>query len=63
MRRDRWRLDSSTAIISRKYHARKESIKLRAADYVERNDYAKRDGEVLVEASKRNPFEEGRYWL
>ena len=32
------------------YCAREEPSKLRAADYVERNDHAKRDGEVLVEA-------------
>ena len=43
----RERLDSSTAIISQKHRARKEFSKLRAADYVKRNDYAKRDGEVL----------------
>ena len=44
------RPDSSTAIISQKHRARKEFSKLRAAEYVERNDYAKRDGEVLEEA-------------
>ena len=44
-------LDSSTAIIFQKYRARKECSKLRAADHVERNDCAKRDGEVLVETS------------
>ena len=32
------------------YHAREELSRLRAADYVERNDYAKRDGEALEEA-------------
>ena len=47
----RGRLDSSTAIISQKYRARKECSKLRAADHVERNDCAKRDGEVLVETN------------
>ena len=44
------RPDSSTAIISQKHSARKEFSKLRAAEYVERNDFAKRDGEVLEEA-------------
>ena len=44
------RLDNSTAIIFQKHCAREEPSKLRAADYVERNDHAKRDGEVLVEA-------------
>ena len=43
------RQDSSTAIISQKYRARKESSKLRPADHVERNDHAKREGEVLEE--------------
>ena len=47
----RERLDSSTAIISQTYHAREELSKLRAADCVECNDYAKCDGEVLVETS------------
>ena len=46
----RKRLDSSTATILQKHPAREEPIKLRAVDYVERNDHAKRDGEVLVEA-------------
>ena len=40
------RLDSSTAIILQKHRAREEPSKLRGADYVERNDHAKRDGEV-----------------
>ena len=44
------RLDSSTAVILQKHRARKEPSKLRAADFVECNDHAKRDGEVLVEA-------------
>ena len=44
------RLESSTANISQTYRAQKEPSKLRAADYVERNDHAKRDGEVLLEA-------------
>ena len=44
------RLDSSTAIILQKHRAREEPSKLRAEDFVERNDHAKRDGEVLVEA-------------
>ena len=44
---NRERLDSST---SQKYRARKEPSKLRAADYVERKEYAKRDGEVPEEA-------------
>ena len=46
----RGRLDSSTAIILQKHRAREESRKLRGEDYVESNDHAKRDGEVLVEA-------------
>ena len=46
------RLDSSTAVILQKHRAREEPSKLRAADYVERKDHAKRDGEVLVEAFK-----------
>ena len=45
------RLDSSTAIISQKHRARKEFSKLRAAEYVGRNDHTKRDGEVLDETS------------
>ena len=44
------RLDSSTAIILQKHRAREEPSKLRAAEYVERNDHAKRDGEVPVAA-------------
>ena len=44
------RLDSRTAIISQKHRESKEPSKLRATDYVERKDHAKRDGEVLVEA-------------
>ena len=44
------RLDSRTAIILQKHRAREEPSKLRAADYAERNEHAKRDGEVLVEA-------------
>ena len=44
------RLDSSTAIILQKHRVREEPSKLRAAVDVERNDHAKRDGEVLVEA-------------
>ena len=36
--------------IPQKHRAREESSKLRAADHVERNDHAKRDGEVPVEA-------------
>ena len=45
----RERLDSSTAIILQKHRAREEPNKLCGADYVERNDHAKRDGEVPVE--------------
>ena len=44
------RLDTSTAIILQKHRAREEPSKFRAADYVERNDHAKREGEVLVKA-------------
>ena len=44
------RLDSSTGIIFQKYRARKEFRKHHATDYVERNDYAKHEGEVLEEA-------------
>ena len=44
------RLDSRTAIIPQKHRAREEPSKLCAADYVERNEYAKRAGDVLVEA-------------
>ena len=46
------RLDSSTAIILQKHRALEEPGKLRAADYLERKDHAKRDGDVLVEAFK-----------
>ena len=48
----RERLDSSTAIIFQKHRAREEPSKLRAEDYVERTDHAKRDVEVLVVACK-----------
>ena len=44
------RPDSSTVIILQTHRAREEPSKLRAADYAERSDHAKRDGEVLVEA-------------
>ena len=47
---ERERLDTNAAIISPEHRARKDSNKLRAAEYVERNDYVKSDGEVLVEA-------------
>ena len=40
------KLDSSTAITLQTHRAREEPSKLRGADYVERNDHAKRDGEV-----------------
>ena len=46
----RERLDSSTAIIFQKHRAREEPSKLHGADYVERNNHAERDGEVLLEA-------------
>ena len=42
----RERLWSSTAIILQKHRAREEPSKLRGADYVERNDHGKCDGEV-----------------
>ena len=44
------RLDSSTAVILQKHRAREVPSKLRAADCDERNDHAKRVGEVLVDA-------------
>ena len=45
------RIHSSREKAEQQHYARKDFNKPRDAEYVERNDHSKRDGEMLVEAS------------